>query len=298
MSTPDPQSAQAKLLEDIERFARSEIDLKSADTAARTRESSGLPSIDPNALPAGGRSSPAPTHRVATPTPAGNTAPATPSGGSLLEKLKREAVAKQMSESQHFSLAAERARYIDAAMRDAFQYLNELSQQLNVLKPAMALVYNVANLVDLDGMAWQEGRADFRLKPAESDDRLVEQVVLRYRMGADRSITIERENPTHVTFRDALAERQIAFKEEEVRNARSQLVGARFTFPCEVKAGLAFGADYGSGEIRLQVRNIQRFGAFEYRLAPEALTHDALEELAHFILGEQKRIEKLFRRVA
>ncbi|MBI4984604.1 MAG: hypothetical protein HZC24_04475 [Rhodocyclales bacterium] len=65
-----------------------------------------------------------------------------------------------------------------------------------------------------------------------------------------------------------------------------------------MKAGLVFAADYKAGDIRLLVRNIRRFGAAEYRLPFEILDQGAFEELARLILGEENRIEKLFRRVA
>ena len=71
-----------------------------------------------------------------------------------------------------------------------------------------------------------------------------------------------------------------------------------FTFPAEVKAGLVFAADYSAGDIRFLMRNIRRFGAAEYRLPFDILNHDTFEELARLILGEESRIEKMFRRVA
>jgi hypothetical protein len=289
MTDKDPKAQadwQAKLLQDIEAFARSPLDLGKAEAPAAPRESAGFPEIDPHAAPPAPAA--APVAAVSAPAPT----PAAPAGG-LLDKLKREAAAKQMTDSQIFTLQAQRKRFVSDALQMAYAYLNDLAEQLNVLKPAVPTVYNLIGLADMDGLVWQEGRADYRLKADELDDRFYEQVVLRYRLAAPRELRIERESPGHNLLRDALSERNITYKEVEIRNARNQLTGSRFIFPCEIKAGLAFGADYANGEVRLQLRNIQRFGALDYRLTPEAVDSGSLEELAHFILGEGKRIEKL-----
>lgn len=285
------KETQAKLLQDIEVFARSKLDLAAADTAEKNRPAPQFPAIDAHAVTA------RPAEPAPQATPAPQAAPAV-AGGSLLEKLKREAQAKQMTDSQLFSLQSQKTRFISEAMQATFQYLRELCEQLNILKPSLPLSYNLLGLVNLDGLAWQEGRADFRLVPDASEDRLLDQVTLRYRVASGQQLTIERENPTHETFRNALMEWNIPYKAEEIRNDRGHVQRVVFDFPCEVKAGLAFAADYKMGDIRLLVRNIRRFGAAEYRLPFEALDQGTFEEMARLIMGEESRFEKMFRRIA
>lgn len=283
------KDTQAKLLEDIEQFARSKLDLGAVDAQSRAKPQPSLPKVEAAAPP------PPPAAKPAAPEP---QAPAAPPAGSLLEKLKREAQTKQMTESQRFSLQVQQARFISEAMMETFQYLRELSEQLNILKPPFPHAYSLLGIASLDGLAWQEGRADYRLVPEAKEDRLVDQVTFRFRLGSGQQITIERENPAHEAFQKTLAELNIPFKTEEVRSDRGHVLKMVFNFPCEVKAGLAFAADYKAGDIRLLVRNIRRFGAAEYRLPHEALTHEAHEELAKLVMGEESRFEKMFRRVA
>jgi hypothetical protein len=289
----DWTETQTKLLADIEAFSRSKLDLSSVDVANKAKPAKGFPTLDADAAVAVPQeAAPKPQEAVSDPQPQ------PVAGGSLLEKLKREAQAKQMTESQHFSLQVQKQRFISDAMQSAYQYLREFCEQLNILKPAVPLSYNLLGLVNLEGMSWQEGRADFRLLPDASEDRLVEQVTLRYRLGSGQELRVERENPTHEAFRVALMEWNIPFKSEETRNAKNFTERTTFIFPCEVKAGFALAADYKIGDIRLLVRNIRRFGAAEYRLPHEALDHGTLEEMARLIMGEDSRFEKMFRRVA
>lgn len=284
------KNTQAKLLEDIEQFSRSKLDLGAVEAQGKAKPQAAPPKAATAVAAA--------PQAAATTPPAAAPAPAAPPPGSLLEKLKREAQTKQMTESQRFSLQVQQARCISDALLDTFQYLREFCDQLNILKPAYPHSYNLLGIASLEGLAWQEGRADYRLVPEAKEDRLLDQVTLRYRLGSGGQLSIERENPAHETFQKTLTELNIPFKAEEVRNERGHVLRVVFSFPCEVKAGLAFAADYKAGDIRLLVRNILRFGAAEYRLPHEALSHEAHEELAKLIMGEESRFEKMFRRVA
>ena len=203
-----------------------------------------------------------------------------------------------MSESQIFSVQGQQKRYISEAMQSTFQYLRELCEQLNIVKPPYPLNYSLLGLVNIEGLSWQEGRADFRLVPDASDDRLIDQVTLRFRLASGQQLRVERENPAHEAFRAALMEANIAYKEEEFRNQKNHVERAVYSFPAEVKAGIVFAADYKAGDIRMLSRNVRRFGAAEYRLPFQLLDQAAFEELARLVLGEENRIEKMFRRVA
>jgi hypothetical protein len=286
----DWKQKQAKLLEEIEAFARSKPDLSAFDTVEkRTPRSAEVPLARASAE----------TPRTPAPVvqPAAPSQPSAP-GGSLLEKLKREAEAKRLTDSQVLVNHGQRQRALSDALQAAFTYLREFCEQLNVLKPPYPLAYGLLNLVEMSGLTWQEGRTDYRLVPQAKDDKLFEQVTFRFRLSSGQKFRIERENPAHVAFRSALSDANIAFQEEEFRNARSHVERAVYIFPAEVKAGIGLSADYESGEIRMLVRNIRRFGAAEYRFPPDALTQDALEEIGRLVLGEESRIDKMFRRVA
>jgi hypothetical protein len=288
----DWKEKQARLLQDIEAFARSKPDLAAANVEEKRAPRAAAPAFqaDPAPKPAA-----AAQPEAAAPPPA---APAAQPSGSLLERLKREAQAKRMTDSQVLATQGQVQRGISDALQATFQYLREFCDQLNVLKPPYPLNYGLLGIVQLDGLTWQEGRADFRLLPEAKEDRLLEQVTLRFRLASGQRLRVERENPAHQAFRTALIEANIAYHEEEFRNQKSHVERAVYTFPAEVKAGLAFSADYQMGDIRLLVRNIRRFGAAEYRVPFEMLGQEVFEEIGKLVLGEDNRIDRMFRRVA
>lgn len=295
MSEPsDWSETQTKLLQDIDAFARKKLDLSAVDAAAQIRrEAPRFPAIDP----AGMQPKAAPAAAAQPPAPSAPQPAATP-GGGLLEKLRSEAQARQMTDSQRFTLQAQKKQFISDTLQHTYRYLSEFGEQLNVLKPPIPGSYNLLSLASFDAMAWLEGRADYRLLPQATDDRLLQQVTLRYRLGAGRQLQVERENPAHEAFATCLHEAGVQHQTEEFRNARNRVERTVFTFPCEVRAGIGFTADYAQGDIRVVLRNVRRFGGAEYRLAHESLDQTALEELAHLIMGGESRFEKMFRRVA
>lgn len=187
---------------------------------------------------------------------------------------------------------------IHAALGLAYQYLNDLVQQLNILKPPYAKTYAFFGVAEFNELAWQEGRADFRMQEGSSEDRYYNQVTLRYRLAAQKQFRVTRESPAHEKLHQALFDNNIAFTTDEVRNERNQVEKATFVFSAEVKAGLLLAANYETGKLLLRTRNIERFGIMEYQLLPEAITQDALDQLAQLILGESNRFSQMFQRSA
>lgn len=215
---------------------------------------------------------------------------------SLLDNLKQQALAKQQSENQKSSQRDEVLQRIHSALGMAYQYLDDLVQQLNILKPPYAKVYSFFGAADFDGMAWQEGRADFRMQETSSDNRLYDQVTLRYRLASQKQFRVTRENPALEKLRKALFDYNIAFTVDEGRNERGHIERATFTFPCEIKAGLMLAGNYETGKLLLRTRHIERFGIMEYQLQPEAINQDSLDQIAQLILGESNRVSQLFER--
>lgn len=312
MSTDDWAKTQKRLLDDIEQFSRNGPPPSSAPEApalASAKASPPLQASVASTAPAPSNPAPAVVTAAATPAPQPAAAPAKPAEPSaasapaaapsgLLAKLKQQAMAKLQAEGQQDSLHKEVQQQISNALEMTYKYLNDLCQQLNIIKPPYARSYSFFGIVDFNELAWQEGRADFRLQSAASEDRFYDQVTLRYRLSSPKKLQVTRDNPAHEKLHKALFDNNIVFTTDEVRNERGYVERATFSFPCEIKAGLQLTGDYGSGQLVLRSRHIDRFGIMEYRFGPEAVTQEALDELARLILGEPNRIAQLFPRTA
>ncbi|MFA7269763.1 MAG: hypothetical protein WC073_10505 [Sterolibacterium sp.] len=296
MASDNWPDSRDRLLEDIAKF--SQLETPAAAGAAQ-------PAQKPPAAPAQPEKA-----AVATPPPAVapppplNLAPSTAMKpetppvvtSSLLEKLKQQALAKQQSENQKSAQQDEMLQRIHKALGMTYQYLNDLVQQLNVLKPPYAKVYSFFGAVDFDDLAWQEGRADFRMQETSSENRLYDQVTLRYRLANPKQFKLVKENPALEKLRKALFDNNITFSVDEVRNDRGFIEKATFAFPCEIKAGLLLSGNYETGKLLLRTRHIERFGIMEYELQPESINQESLDQIAQLIMGENNRVNQLFQR--
>lgn len=209
---------------------------------------------------------------------------ATEAGGRL-GQLKRLAQAKQAEEPKP-DPQEEINQRLDTALRKAFAYLKELVENLNVVRPPYPRAYTIAGAPPLDGLAWDSGSVDLRMKERSPTSKLCEQVGLYFRLDGRKQIQVTRENPAHERFRQNLVENKIEFTTRETRNERGTLERTTFTFPCEVNARLILVGDFQTGKIHMMTRHVERFGLLEYQFTPEAITDESLEHLAGFLLGE------------
>jgi len=216
-----------------------------------------------------------------------------PAAGSRLARLKELAQAK-LSDQEKTDLQEENNERVDAALKRAFQYLKELAEQLNVVKPAFK-GYTIVGVSEFTGLAWVNGRADFRTRDISPTKRLYERVMLSFRLSANKQIRVAHISPASDKLRQVLKENKIEFTAEETRNDRGALERTTFAITCEVTAGVLLEGNFDSGRIQLRLNNVARFGILDYQLLPEAITEEALEDFTGFLLGENHDIGLLIK---
>lgn len=315
-TSSDWKSRQAKLLDDIANFANSDIrtdeDLSEHDLRALARRpldidltdeglarinaSQGITAV-PRAIAAPASSPAAATTPATAQAPKADT-PDRPASTGLLAQLKRQADEKLAATTRNVALEAARMRMIDEGLRAAYRYLNDLAQQLNVLKPAYPGAYQLGTVLRLERTKWHDSQADFRRKVGPTEDLPYERVSFRYVLRGDGAIVLEKSDHVVETTRKALSDFGLTFKLDEMKNFKGFVERGRFTVQPEIKAGLLFEADYDKGDIHLRTRNVQRFGSVNYRVPAEAISEQTLEEIALLILGESSQFVQRFQRIA
>ncbi|MDP1613495.1 MAG: hypothetical protein Q8M11_20745 [Sulfuritalea sp.] len=315
-TSSDWESRQAKLLDDIANFAISHVcadeALSEHDLRALARRPLDIDLTDeglarifpppkiadaPRAIPAPASSPAIATAPATSPAPKADVPNRMESTG-LLAQLKRQAEERLAATTQDVALEAARMRMIDEGLRAAYRYLNDLAQQLNVLKPPFPGAYQLGTVLRLESPKWHDSQADFRRKVGPTEDLPYERVSFRYVLRGDSPIVLEKSDHVVETTRKALSDFGLTFKLDEMKNFKGFVERGRFTVQPEIKAGLLFEADYGKGEIHLRTRNVQRFGSVNYRVPAEAITEQTLEEIALLILGESSQFVQRFQRIA
>jgi hypothetical protein len=214
-------------------------------------------------------------------------APALPAGGGRLEQLRKLAQAKLSEEKKPDSRDEIEAR-VSEALRRAYEYLKELAEQLEIVKPSYAKGYAIVGVPEFGDLAWDGGRADLRNRVVSPTKTLCEQVTLNFRISGHKKIRISRESPASDRLKQVLTDNKIEFKAHDERRGTTV-----FEFSCEVKASVVLEAQFDAGRILLKTRNVERYGMLEHHLAPAAVTRESLEEFAGFILGETNRVGPL-----
>ena len=213
---------------------------------------------------------------------------------SRLNRLREQAQAK-LSEKDGADSREGIDERVSEALKRAYEYLKELADQLNVVKPAFQ-GYPILGVPDFSGLVWEKGRADCRKRDLSPTKWLYERVTLGFQLSGKKQIRVTFDGLRSNRMKQVLTENKIEFTQQETRNDRGAVDRVTFAFPCDVTAGVLLEGNFETGRILLRLSNVGHFGVLEHRLAPEAVTEEALEEFAGFILGENHRIDLLLRK--
>lgn len=215
--------------------------------------------------------------------------------GDLLTQLRQQASAQQAAERDASRRQAVQDDDLDRALRQIFQYLHELTQQLNILKPTIAHHYPVADQQVLRELVWQEGFADYRTQDQASGNR-AELVSLGIRLDGAPSFKIEREGPAIERLRTQLFDWGLRFNCREFHNARRYVERAEFEISGSLSVNIRWQANFAQGRLLFEARNLERLGTVQHHVRPSAVDQALLEELGRLLLGQRSRFRELARR--
>ncbi|MCX7892831.1 MAG: protein kinase [Burkholderiales bacterium] len=229
---------------------------------------------------------PAVAHEDTGPQPVG------PASWGLLGELAREARRLREDSAPEADAASVRvtpeARALDRRMRELFAWLNEFARHLNTIKPAIARVYPLLGIGVLRGLGWQRGLADYRTRMV-AGEQLVSRVSFNCTFAGSGELETEREAPAIEKLHWQLFELNVPFTTQEIRNSRGIVDRVRYRIPFEVRVGAVFECADPARAVRLYTRNLQRFGAVDYLIAPEHLAPALFDEFGKLVLGKPDR---------
>lgn len=282
--TADLAAMEAALLAEIEAF-----DLRAVTVAPETPATSAVRfethSVFPEIVMEKPRAETAPP-AAPNPPPAGK--PGTAPHVSLLDQLRQQAQSRQHDDAARQRELKALSQRLDGALRRIFSYCHELVQQLNIVRPPVERHYNLLGNIDISGLEWQKGFADYRTRP-DSAGALYEVVTLSCQLARPDQLRIERDGLAAENFRKTLFDNGVVFTCDEIRNTRHMVEKVIFSIAADVKVNLRWCADPNRGAVVLETRNLERFGSLNYVLAPEAIDSVMLDELGRLLLGHPSR---------
>jgi len=213
----------------------------------------------------------------------------------LLDDLKKEADTLKDQESVRTQSLKANATSVDRALRKTFQYLNELFRQLNVVKPACAQVYDLLTVGKISGFTQIDYRIDYRTSQRDNMEHY-ENLTITFKRTKPEQLSVKRDAEQIERFRDLLWQNNLRFTSEPTRNERRVVVSETFLISCDIICGVEVVGDYETGAIRFKFKNVEDFGPSLYTLEPDAVTDQALEELAKLLIGKDSDFRAFNRR--
>ena len=216
---------------------------------------------------------------------------------SRLAQLRLLADAKR-SEAKKPDPRDESDAVLSEALKEAYRYLKDLAEQLNVIHPAYAKTYVVPGVPEFGRVHWEEGRADFRMREVTPILNYYDRVMFRFRLSGNRELKFAKDYPENEKLKQFLEEAGVTFTAHDVYNERGATEGSKFIVACEVKASVLLYSERDLGKLLLRTSNVSGFGSLSQLLAPEAINEESLDELTGFILGEKRGLGPLLLRRA
>ncbi|HEX4859125.1 MAG TPA: hypothetical protein VFV17_08900 [Usitatibacteraceae bacterium] len=213
----------------------------------------------------------------------------------LLDDIKKEADSLRNQEAERSQALKANAASVDRALRKTFQYMFELFKQLNVVKPACPMSYELHTVGKIDGLSQSDYRIEYRTSQRENREHF-ENLSITFKRGKPDVLSVKREAETIERFRDLLWQNNLRFTSEVFRNERRVVTSEVFKISCEILCGAEIIGDYDNGVIRFKLKNVEDFGPTMYTLEPDVVNDQSLEDLARLFIGKDSNFKSYNRR--
>ena len=213
---------------------------------------------------------------------------------ATLDMLKKQSAAQPQKDDPGVARARSIAA-LDATMRNAFHYLVELARELKSLTPSAEQPYEFIYLGKLPVVTLAEASVDHRLRYVQGKE-VYEHLSMRFRIRPSTPAKAKLLGPDISRCGKYLSALNIPFTQRaEAKNDFGKLTRAEFTvtgsLPCEITARADFEADV----VHVELTNVRRLGRVQQRFTPEQF-HDAVDDLARYVLGVDRAFERLGRK--
>jgi hypothetical protein len=178
---------------------------------------------------------------------------------------------------------------IDARMRSAFRYLNTLGTELKAARPACQRRFELIFLGTLPEFVFTAPFVDYRTRPG-SESGLCERILFTARVETPEPVRIDLVRDEIALMKRELERVQFKYECAETRNDFGVVMRGRFTIAAGLPVNAELRADYATGIVHVDLRNIGLWGSARLQLLVGELDDDWLEEFSKLLLGMESRL--------
>ncbi|KAF0811407.1 hypothetical protein IGB42_04105 [Andreprevotia sp. IGB-42] len=214
----------------------------------------------------------------------------------LLDELKQQAQSAAANEKDAKAQLRSNLEAIDAALRAVFAYLDELVEQLRVIKPTNAHTFKAWSAGEWTNLAFENAAVNLRQTSIENVDwySLIE-FGINWR--APRPLKVSFGSQVEAQFlKDRLWHLGCRLEEKITKTAEERFQRSAITVEPMLPTRLRFEAQIETAKIQLTVRNLDQLGEDVLLLDPAECNPALCEELAKTLLGRPSQINALLKR--
>jgi len=210
----------------------------------------------------------------------------------LLDDLKKQADLVKTQQILQQNLQGDKLKIVEEKMKQTFQYVHELLKQLGIVKPTSPLVYSIPGVTEFRNLVFSESFIDYRKKRI-SDKEYFDTVHFFIKWaGPDTYVTEKDMPPAMQRIREALWLSKIKFIEEEKKNSKGFVVGAKFIVPASVLTDIVIKADHEQGRLHFQTTHMFGLGVEYITVPAQEISESMLDDLAKALIGQPSEIRK------
>ena len=204
----------------------------------------------------------------------------------ILDELNQEAdqLKNQELEEQRRKEELERRfrEEIDPKLQKIHAYLREMVQQLNVVKPEVAVDFEIPGAPPLKGL----NQGDYFL--GHYAER---KFTLLYLCSRETKQVFELNDPVAINKqKEFLTNHAVKYHAKELKNDRFEVYKATFVLLGQVKGGMEFRANPRDNCIDVAMRNFSSLGRAMLSFSPEVIDDEFLDLLGQYILRRSNKV--------
>lgn len=210
----------------------------------------------------------------------------------LLDDLKKQADLVKTQQILQQNLQGDKVKLVEDKMKQTFQYVHELLKQLAVVKPQSPHVYSIPNVGEFRNLVFAESFIDYRRKRI-GDKEYYDTIHFFIKWAGPDTIEIEKDMPPAMQrIRESLWLSKVKFVEEEKKNARGFVIGAKFVVPASVLTDIVVKADHEQARLLFQATHIFGLGVEQFVVPAAEIGEEMLEDFARALIGQPSQIKK------
>jgi hypothetical protein len=212
----------------------------------------------------------------------------------LLDELKKQAeTLKEGSQRTTAETLVLNTKLTEAKMQQTFQFLHELTKQLNVLRPETPRGFDVETAGRFENLVLDDFFLDYRKKKIGDRD-YYDHIILRFKQGSNQVMQVKRDSQQLIErLRGFLMSANIKFEMAETKNDRSFVLFATFKIPHVVRSEVIIQTNSEIGQLVFKIKNVERLNSFDLQFNAAEISETLLDEFARYLVGKTNKFKEI-----